>query len=139
MAPAARTGRAGSGRWVRRGVGALALLAAGVGAPCHQPVDPAYDLQRKVMQDPRYDGFFVHDDDGKVIVQPNGFRFWDFRNASAVQYHTESVTGYFADAVTGAGVDAAFFDEGDAFACQYNCQANNLCRIPDYYYCTQDP
>ena len=64
------------------------------------------------------------DDDGKFL-QANSAdplsdkRIWDFRNASAVAYHSNVVAGYFADKVTGAGVDAVFFDEGDSFACQY--------------------
>ena len=73
------------------------------------------------------------DDDGKFL-QANSAdplsdkRIWDFRNASAVAYHSNVVAGYFADKVTGAGVDAVFFDEGDSFACQYSCKANNLCK-----------
>ena len=44
MAPTARTGLAGGGHWVRRGVGTLALLAADAGSPCLQPENPVYDL-----------------------------------------------------------------------------------------------
>ena len=54
--------------------------------------------------------------------------FWDFRNKSAVEYHTQMVAGYFADPVTGAGVDAVFFDEGDSFACQYRCEGVHKCQ-----------
>ena len=43
-------------------------------------------------------------------------------------YHSNVVAGYFADKVTGAGVDAVFFDEGDSFACRYSCKASNLCK-----------
>ena len=118
---------------------------------------PTYDLQRKVMDDPAYDGFWLQDDDGNFIEQDLGCqaaptecpprrcgpahpnvtfcpsdptpgqcdkpmphapcpvgpcaprtaaRFWDFRNASAVAYHTKQVTGYFAGQ---EGVDAVFF------------------------------
>jgi len=98
-------------------------------------VVPHYDLQRAVIDDPAYDGFFMKDDDGKFLHGSadcgDTFRFWDFRNASAVAYHTEQVAGYFAGP-RGMGVDAVFFDEGDAFACQYSCSGNNLCKtMPD--------
>ena len=43
-------------------------------------------------------------------------------------FHSNVVAGYFADKVTGAGVDAVFFDEGDSFACRYSCKASNLCK-----------
>eukprot|EP00729_Bicosta_minor_P006469 gene6469-3087_t len=87
-----------------------------------------YDLQRAVIENPAYSGFFLHDDQGNKILRNNGNLLWDFRNASAVQYHTEKVTGYFADKVTGAGVDAVFFDEGDSLACQYDCAGYKMCR-----------
>ena len=87
-------------------------------------VDPCYDLQRRIMEDSNYDGMFMKDDNGAFLTQ-GAFRVWDFRNASAVAWHTEQVTGYFADAT---GVDAVFFDEGDAFACQYDCNLHKTCK-----------
>ena len=41
-------------------------------------VDPAYDLQAAIINDPAYDGFFLHDDDGKAISQNNGMRLWEY-------------------------------------------------------------
>ena len=52
-------------------------------------------------------------------------RIWDFRNASARQYLADRVAGYFAKA---DGVSGVFFDEGDSFACHYNCQALHTCK-----------
>ena len=40
-------------------------------------VDPVYDLQAAIISDPAYDGFFLHDDDGKPISQNNGMRLWE--------------------------------------------------------------
>jgi hypothetical protein len=93
------------------------------------------DAQRRVLSDPAYDGFFVRDDDGRFVTggatQCDGagaLRVWDFRNGSAVAYHTREVAGYFARSPQGDGVDAVFFGEGDSFACQYNCSALNTCH-----------
>ena len=83
-----------------------------------------YDQQRAAMEDPAYEGMFLHDDSGKIIKQGENF-LWDFRNATAVEFHTRQVTGYFARA---PHVDAVFFDEGDALACQYDCKARGTCR-----------
>jgi hypothetical protein len=40
-------------------------------------VDPEYDLQAAIINDPAYDGFFLHDDDGKPITQNNDMRLWE--------------------------------------------------------------
>lgn len=68
----------------------------------------------------------AHDDSGHLIPgDVKGGVMWDFRNASARQYLAEQVAGYFARA---PGVDGVFFDEGDSFACHYNCQAHHTCK-----------
>jgi len=87
-------------------------------------VVPCYDIQRRIMEDPAYDGMFMKDDAGHVLKQGTFF-IWDFRNASAVAYHTK-LAGYFAE--NAPGVDAVFFDEGDSFACGYDCKQHNTCR-----------
>lgn len=93
-----------------------------------------YDLQRRVIEDPAFSGFWLKDDDGKFLKgggcgSPDdpGNRYWDFRNASAVAYHTEVVTGFFAKQ---EGVDAVFFDEGDSLACHYpgTCNRTKTCK-----------
>ena len=40
-------------------------------------VDPEYDLQAAIINDPAHDGFFLHDDDGKPITQNNDMRLWE--------------------------------------------------------------
>eukprot|EP01079_Euglenida_sp_SAG-EU17-18_P010838 gene10838-38_t len=87
-------------------------------------VDPCYDLQRAAMQDPAYSGMFLHDDHGR-LVRRGSFFIWDFRNSTAVAFHTEQVAGYFASQ---QAVDGVFFDEGDSFACQYSCKAYDTCN-----------
>ena len=71
----------------------------------------------------------MHDDTGKPLhgasAGGQGGRIWDFRNASARQYLADHVAGYFARA---EGVMGVFFDEGESFACHYNCRALNTCK-----------
>ena len=74
---------------------------------------------------------FMKDDDGKFLTDNGGRRIWDFRNASAVAYHTSAVAGYFASDKA-PHTDAVFFDEGDSFACQYSCESHKTCKtMPD--------
>lgn len=40
-------------------------------------VDPAYDRQAAIIADPAYDGFFLHDDNGKPITQNGDMRLWE--------------------------------------------------------------
>ena len=70
---------------------------------------PAYTAQLKVLTDPAFSGFFVHNDDGHPI---GGSQVWDFRNASARKYLAAEVAGYFARA---KGVD------GTPSPCLYFC------------------
>jgi hypothetical protein len=51
-----------------------------------------------------------------------------FRNASAVEFHTKAVAGYFANKTLAPHTDAVFFDEGDSLACRYNCKGLNTCK-----------
>ena len=90
-------------------------------------VDPAYDLQREIIeQEDVYGGMFMKNDHGEFLAPNGGMRIWDFRNQSAIDWHTKMVTGYFA--TNASGVDAVFFDEGDSFACQYDCRPHDTCK-----------
>ena len=84
------------------------------------------------MEDPAYDGMWLHDDNGRIILANGdcGSNYlWDFRNQTAIDYHSNVVAGFFA---TQAGVDGVFFDEGDSLACQYSCERYGTCKtMPD--------
>ena len=46
-----------------------------------------------------------------------------------MDYHSHAVAGYFANH---SAVDAAFFEKGDSFACQYSCAYHKSCKtMPD--------
>jgi hypothetical protein len=71
-------------------------------------IQPMYTAQQKILSDPAYSGFYVHDDEGKPIGgDTNGGQMWDFRNVSAQKYLAEEVAGFFARA---KGVDGVFFE-----------------------------
>jgi hypothetical protein len=119
-------------------------------------IQAMYTAQNKIMEDKAYSGFWVKDDDGKMIGgdTPNG-AMWDFRNASAREYLATEVAGYFARAEGVDGVrlcsrqlltqpsfvrfatphsnlEQVFFDEGDSFACHYSCTQHKTCKtMPD--------
>ena len=66
------------------------------------------DLQREIIEQPEiYGGMFMKNDKGDFLEPNGGMRIWDFRNQSAIDWHTKMVTGYFA--TNASSVDAVFF------------------------------
>ena len=76
-----------------------------------ESIVPSYAAQRLVLTDHAYEGFILHDDNGKrlggVGIPGVSGSIWDFRNESARAYFADQVAGFFARHPASDGV---FFD-----------------------------